>query len=139
MLALAIPLQGFAAATMLSCGPEHHRMMAAKMAGDAAVHHHAAQGHAAAAASFADEAAAPAHLVTAVAAAADAPALEDLHQLANFKCSACAACGVTTALPSSSVAFEPLEQTAVFVLPPTAAGPPFLTGGLERPPRLLLA
>lgn len=124
LVALAIPLQGFAAATMLSCGPGHHRTMAAAMAGDVPAHDHAAQGH---------------DRVTVVAAAPDASALADLHQLASFKCSACAACGVTTALPSSSVGFEPLEQTAVFVLPPTAAGTPFLTGGLERPPRPLLA
>nr|WP_316639745.1 hypothetical protein [uncultured Roseateles sp.] len=39
LLALALPVQGYAAQTMLLCGPAHHQQSAA------AAHDHAAHGH----------------------------------------------------------------------------------------------
>ena len=139
LVALAIPLQGLAAATMLSCGPGHHGMMAAEAMQSAATHDHAAHGHAAFSGEHADDAAGPTDLGASAAAVEDKSAAKDLHQLAKFKCSACAACCITTALPSPTVSFDPPKQTAVFVLPPTVLVAAFLTGGQERPPRPHLA
>ena len=110
LLATALPLQGFAAATMLTCGPAHHRMAAS-----AAPHAHAHEGH-------------QHHH--------DAGTLQ---QLAKFKCSACAACCVAAALPSPTLTFDSPDLAEVHASVPPPAVAIFLTDGLERPPRPLLA
>lgn len=138
LVTLAIPLQGLAAATMLSCGPGHHRMMAAKAMQSAATHDHAAHGHAALSGVHAADAAESADLDKSTGVSEDSSAAKNLNQLAKFKCSACAACCVTTVLPSSALSFDPPKQTAHFVLSPIVSVAPFLTGGQERPPRLHL-
>jgi hypothetical protein len=66
----------------------------------------------------------------------------DSHEVASTatasdtKCSACAACCVTAALPVRLQAFEPSPPSHAFAPLHTAPSPVFLTGGLERPPRL---
>lgn len=123
LLAVALPLQGSVAATLRVCGPGHDRM--AMAAAVIAEHDHAAHHH--------DAAVPPVHDAGASAAA------QDLHKSAQYKCSACAACCVTAALPATAVSFEAAIE---------AAGPPalffssavaFLTDGPDRPPRSLLA
>ncbi|MDZ5455626.1 hypothetical protein [Azohydromonas lata] len=120
LLAVALPLQGSVAATLRVCGPGHDRMAVA--AAVIVEHDHAAHHH--------DAAAASAH---------DDTATQNLHQNAQHKCSACAACCVTAALPASVVRFEAVVDAAA--PPPVLADSPavFLTDGPERPPRLLLA
>lgn len=109
LIALALPVQGFAAATMLHCAPVHHG--AAMPAADAASPHH-------------DHAAHMKH------AAAEKPTQAS-------GCSACASCclGAGFAMPMAIVdlvllktaALPPPDETA-WVGPPRAAP--------ERPPRL---
>jgi hypothetical protein len=124
LMAVALPLQGVAVATMLSCGPGHHRMAAAQTAAPV-MHDHSAHDHG----TVANDA------KPSAAAADDGPAAEQLHSLAKFKCSACAACCSATALPSSAIGFDPPRLEAVFDALPLASSATFQTGGLERPPR----
>lgn len=123
LLAVALPLQGSVAAALRACGPGHDPLAMAAIA--IAEHDHAAHHH--------DDTAASAHDHD-----ADA-ATQDLHKSAPHKCSACAACCVTAALPASTLRFEAAIDAAApprtFV--PTAVA--FLTDGPERPPRSLLA
>ncbi|MEW6703647.1 MAG: hypothetical protein AB1430_02200 [Pseudomonadota bacterium] len=131
LLAAALPLQGWAAATMLACGPSHHRMAGAQV--QAQGHHHQQEA-------AVHERSAHQHEAAASAADRDATAGPgSLHALAKFKCSACAACCVTAALPASVPAFT-TEDVARFVahsVPDAQAV--FLTGGVEPPPRILIA
>jgi hypothetical protein len=128
LLAVALPLQGSVAATLRVCGPGHDRMAVAAAAiaeHDHAAHHHAAHHHGASAV--------PAHDANATA------TTQDLHKSAQHKCSACAACCVTAALPASVVRFEAVVDAAA--PPPVffSCSVVFLTDGPERPPRLPLA
>jgi hypothetical protein len=121
LLAVALPLQGSVAATLRVCGPGHDRMAVAAAA--VAQHDHAAHHH--------DGAQASAH-------DGDA-ATQDLHKSAQHKCSACAACCVTAALPAATLRFEAaVDATAP---PPLVflSSVAFLTDGPDRPPRRLLA
>lgn len=124
LLLLALPLQGFAAATMLNCGPNHHRMLAAATAGSTRVHAHAAVDH---------------HEMAKVGGGSDLSSVHHLDKVTKFKCSACAACCLGAALPTAAIAIvfiPPAATLAVFV---SASHVDFLSGGLDRPPRLLLA
>lgn len=117
LLLFALPLQGYAAATMLHCGAGHQRTVAAAASNPVATHHHeAGQAHA--------------HTAVSDATPAD---------LAKSKCSACAACCMGTALPAAALVFEPFEPAPAplsFVSTPAIG---FVTDGPDRPPRLLLA
>jgi len=84
----------------------------------------------------------------AVAGASDAdgdgsqPANTDHHslqKLGKFKCSACASCCVGAALPSPVLSFDPSVSADTIVPDISQAVTVFLTGGLERPPRTILA
>lgn len=135
LLLLALPLQGFAAATMLNCGPNHHRMLSATPVKapsvadvDAKVGHH---GHVMGMAG--DH-----HDMVADAGSNDMPSVHHLDKLTKFKCIACAACCLGAALPTAPLvftSFPPAMTTAAFVSNPHAD---FLSGGLDRPPRLPL-
>lgn len=109
LLALALPLQGWAAASMLGCGPGHEPPAVQVMEGHGQhadhAHHH-------------DD--------------SDAAA-------STTSCSACAACCVGFALRAQApqVAEPPAGQAAP-VLPATTAVS-FVTGGPERPPRAAFA
>lgn len=125
LMAVALPVQGFAAGGGVHCGAMHERMHAATVQehhhADAAMEHH---GHAA------------------------------LHQhghdgaddqetaqggLSAFKCSACAACCVAIGLPTAALRLPAVPAESA--QPSFAAGPTlsFLTSGPERPPRSVLA
>ena len=124
-LAVALPVQGVAAATMKFCAPaqqhqHQHRPAATSVQVDAGQHH----GHGAAAA------------------APDAASAE--HDLgtghpATGKCSACAACCMAAALPPAGMtlaAVEPVVEGSRFTLDAYIAPD---AAGLERPPKQALA
>jgi hypothetical protein len=131
LLLLALPLQGFAAATMLHCGPNHHRMSEASAptaSHDPAAHRHHTEGTAA-----------DPHAPASVAVADPGAWPHDLGTLAKFKCSACAACCMGAALPAAALVF-PASARAIapaFFVPASHVG--FFTDGPDRPPRLFLA
>ncbi len=125
LVALALPLQGYAATGALHCAALHGRMQAsaAPHHDDGNAHHH--DGHDAA---HADS-------VT-----GDAGPDGGASRLGgSFKCSACAACCVGLALPAGAIRLPqgPAQGLAPPVATPSVA--PFLTGGPERPPRIVLA
>jgi hypothetical protein len=127
ILMTALPLQGWAAAAMLHCGPSHQRMdVTAPESGD---HHDAAGSDHGHLADLGEVAASESH----------GKASHGSPSLAKFKCSACAACCLGLALPSMAPAFEPLERASTLVPPASSAPVVFLTGGQERPPRPFLA
>ena len=99
-------------------------MLAAATAGPTGVHAHAAVDH---------------HEMAKDGGANDRSSVHDLDKLTKFKCSACAACCLGAALPTAAIAIvfiPPAATLAVFV---SASHVDFLSGGLDRPPRLLLA
>lgn len=128
LLALALPLQGIAAAGMQACGPTHGHTGPV-----AASVHDAGHGHAGAHPVHGDvhgEAHAPA--VGHPSAGAELPA-------AGHQCGACAACCPAVALPSVLVlpAAPASESLVIASVPARLAS--FVPPGLERPPRALLA
>jgi hypothetical protein len=132
LLLLALPLQGFAAATMLNCGPNHHRMMAAASAEPDEAHeltaagqHHHEMGMAAGE-----------HEVASANPSGDAPSLAHLDKFMKFKCNACAVCCMGAAMPTAIFSFEPSPPAMMpefFVLTSHVG---FVTDGPDRPPRL---
>jgi len=136
LVALALPLQGVAAATMLHCHPAHHRD-AASTAHD---HHHGAadQRHDHALHGVSHTGDLTAH-ETQAADEDTSDGARGADSLNKVSCSACAACSSGVALPT----------TPVFLSPPALIHGPspalsfdaavFLTDGPERPPRTPLA
>ena len=133
LLALAVPAQGFAAASMLNCGPGHHGTVSDQARTN---HHHDAHGHDGAAATTAGEA--DEHVDVASSDAEAAPA-HGVHKSKTGSCSACASCCTVTAPPSAAPTFEAAPAPDVFqpLAPPGVAA--FLTDGPQRPPRSFLA
>lgn len=123
LMAVALPLQGFSAGGAQHCVPMHERMQVTEARdlghGD---HHHAA-------ASDAD----------AQAEALDHPVPKSPAKTGAFKCSACAACCVALGLPASAPAVPGQPAGGPQLRAPEAAMAAFLTDGLERPPRTVLA
>lgn len=128
LLALALPVQALAAAGMQHCGASHERMRAAAAApthahahdeavGDAHEHHHTAVPAVAAEEDQAGPGAGP----------------------AGFSCSACAACCIALALPAAGVRSAAPPPDGYASALPGVAVPPYVTGGLDRPPRSPLA
>lgn len=127
LLAVAIPMQGMAAAAMLHCGPSHHRSAVVQSsAHDDSAHEHS--GHQVEGASVE---AAGNH------GAGDAP--NGLGDASQAKCSACANCCSYAAMPNavSSLA-EPRLEAVGFIASPQSFVPVDLSG-LKRPPRSILA
>lgn len=124
LLLLALPLQGFAAATMLHCAPSHHPAPASLAAAvDIAAQGHHDGDHAAVAGNTPDDGASP----------------TDLTQPAKAKCSACAACSVGAALPAAAIEFASVAPSAASGLVGCDERVGFFTDGPDRPPRILLA
>jgi hypothetical protein len=141
LMAIALPVQGAAAATMLACGPGHHGAAAAHShAGGDTVHVHAdatephihPEGHAAP-----GKADSPHHELTSGSESASADG-NDVHKAAG-KCSACASCCTVAVLPTSvlPIGSAPAVDRVVAFFQAQAAV--FMTGGPERPPRTILA
>lgn len=131
LLAVALPLQGYAVHAMSACGPAHTSMIGARAA--APSHHHdgAAQGLEA---EEHDHAAMVHHGATA---APDAQT-EDPHGTAG-KCAACASCCHAVAITTSVLQTDVVRLVPVYVATVPTAHARVLTGGLERPPRAALA
>lgn len=141
VLALAIPLQGFAAASMLLCGPGHAQaaapMVASPHAAEADAHHHGtgvAHGHAAsdhhASASAAIAQDAPAHAVVVDGASKHAPA-----KLLTGKCSICASCCSGSAIVSAPYALPLVVTASELTVEPASILVGVTLSRLERPPR----
>lgn len=124
LVALAVPLQGVAAATMMACGPSHAPAAQgqAQADHDAALHAPVEHAHHHGAVAHHDMGANDGHAV----------------KTAPQKCSVCASCCTATMLPT---ALPSLPTAAVpdFVVPRAPSDVAlFLTDGPERPPRILL-
>lgn len=119
LLAVALPMQGAAAAAMLHCSQAQG---AGQVATQAHAHHHdhaALQGHADAGhARF---------------------ATPDDHAAGKTGCSACASCCHALALPAPAIVLPAQEPAFTPFALPAHAAVVFLTDGPERPPRALLA
>jgi hypothetical protein len=131
LLAIALPLQGVSAATMLACGAGQHThagsgvarhshagLIAARHADahdvDAISHEHAGIEH-------------------------TRPRKTDLADDVAHKCSACASCCLNAAVPTEAVLFDSLRLPDLFAPLVEVTLPAYLTEGLERPPRFFLA
>ena len=123
LVALALPAQGLANATMLHCGSSHERMHTAQTAPQAA-DHHAHHGDAA------DHAAHASH---------EPVSPDKLTDLGQYKCSSCASCCAGMALFSTmpQLVVPELGATVFAALTPGIAA--FATDGPDRPPRRFLA
>lgn len=137
MLALAIPVQGVAAAAMLYCGPDH---LAGDPAGHGAGHiaaHEAGHVHANdhdGHANAGHEHAQPDMLAADLASVPDAP-----DQPAPAKCSVCAACCSAAAIAASTLMFSQPGIDPLPVLMSSSLSYSFITDGPLRPPRSFLA
>jgi hypothetical protein len=122
LLLATLPLQGFAAAMQLSCGPVTHPVSApAAVAPMTHEHHHDAGAH-------------PTTKAEAE------PDQSDMSKHGGSSCSACLACCVAAvAIPSGGVIPPACSASA----PAAAASHPlcadFIPGGLERPPKPITA
>lgn len=143
VVAVALPVQGFAAAAMLSCGPGHGRTAGAVEVAPAHVSHgaHPTAGPEAMARATAHDATSS----EATSSEATAPDTSNpdvsahLAAAGAFKCSACAACCVTTALPASPVVVTALRQAAEAIPERLQPSGDFVVERLEHPPRGVFA
>jgi hypothetical protein len=128
LVALAVPIQGTAAATMLHCTHTDESAHVAHDHGASSAGHHHESG-VPAEATAAEHEALVAH---------EDPEVDGLSSQVH-KCSACAASNVGLALPST---MQTLPEPAAAASPrpfATVVHATFLTSGLERPPRALFA
>jgi Zn-dependent protease with chaperone function len=142
LLTVAVPVHGFAAASMLGCVGGQSGAVAAVAAHLHApgAHRDGTDVHADAHAHHAGEdamaqAATPHHPDG----ASDGPAGQAAAKVSAASCSACAACCASAALPATPLVFEPTPAPNAFVLPAPQRVATFVSGGLERPPRSVLA
>jgi hypothetical protein len=167
LLVLALPVQGVAAQAMLLCGPVHAVALAEPasawpVAHDA--HDHAAHGHGAAHAHVMATAPAgasgahPAHAASGPNLAGDtgshahaevqaegrdgsaeaSPESQTGHASPG-KCSACASCCSMAFIAHAPVAFETLPPSPVYALTALEPHAGRTAGGLDRPPKPILA
>lgn len=120
-----LPLQGYAAAAMISCGPVHARMSGHEHHSQAGEAHadelHAGHDHAKAEASPPGDERAPGDVT-------------------NFKCSACASCCTAPAGPTPALTLVGLIRAHTEAVPFSATSEDTIVpDGLERPPRPYLA
>jgi len=126
LVALAVPVQGYAAAAMFGCGPGHHSMTSTSQAAAAdearvevAANHHD------------DDSAEPNH-------AHKLEARGTPDKVGKGSCTPCASCCVVTALPATMLVFQPVPLVDFFVPLARRGLASFLTEGPERPPRFIL-
>ncbi|MBT9501674.1 MAG: hypothetical protein IV092_10550 [Burkholderiaceae bacterium] len=119
LLAVALPIQGYAATTMLLCGPAHHQSSATH---DHAMHEHgdAAMGH--------DGTGAHGE-------ATEASPTPGGDKAQTGKCSVCSSCCNAAAITASVVAPAVVSPDLPEVVPVLIAEERVIIGGLERPPR----
>lgn len=139
LLTLAVPVQGFAAASMLGCGTGHH--------GTAGSHSHAMGMHERSIAApqhphDGDEdelAQADDHYRVGAAGHGDAHKTHASGKFSKASCSVCASCCTSAAPPATPVIFEAADAPDAFVLVASQPVASFISGGPERPPRSILA
>lgn len=128
LLIVAIPVQGLAATAMTHCGARHSGAVAATLV-DHALHDHAAAWHDGASH----------HSAHQHASASDGPVdTSDLKHDGYVKCSACAACCLGLALPSSLSVLLPVLPSVAANCGVFSSALEVIVTGPERPPRLLL-
>ena len=128
LMALALPLQGIAAAGMQACGPTHGHTGPVVASAHESVHGHAAMR------SVHGDVHGEAH-----APALQHPSADTELPAAGHQCGACAACCPAVALPAALVLpAVPLSETVVIPAAPARLAS-FVPPGLERPPRAILA
>ncbi len=129
LLALALPVQGVMAATMVFCGPNHHdRASGIALAHGADAAHQLQDSHPAAADGHAEA------KVGGDTTAPDKFAQSDMH-----KCSVCASCCSAAAIYDTVPKLPVLEPVAATFAALASAVEPFAAGGPDRPPRPFLA
>ena len=138
LIALAVPVQGSAAVTMIGCGPGHHGGMGSSQTAMADEHAQGAGHHSHAA--VAEEVESHGH---------DGGVAHDhsdslkphgtAQKVAKANCTPCASCCVVAALPATVILFEPVPLVDSFVLSVQSGVSSFLADGLERPPRPFFA
>ena len=143
LLAVALPLQGVAAATMLSCAPvgHHGNAVPASSHGDDATAASVARAAPDAAADKHDHAshAAVGHATHAAVDHGDDSDARSGAGGAAAKCSACSFCCTGAAAPARLLVFGPLELPEFYAPFAARSVAAFVSEGLERPPRTVLA
>lgn len=140
LLLAALPMQSWAVATMLNCGPSHHRMTLHPADATAEAHHGRSshEEH-----DQAEHDHGPLHHDVATNDGNTHQPQPDNNadplSMGTFKCSACATCCLGMALPSPVLAFEAKASSDTVELGVPQGHVVFLTAGLERPPRTFLA
>lgn len=138
LLVLALPVQGFAASTMLLCGAGHH--VAAQ---GAERMHDRASGSVRKAGRVVEASEPHRHLHAAQAAPthdrAGNQSLSAKHAKVTGKCSACASCCSAVALPTTVIAFTAAAPSRALPVVELTTRVGFFTDGPDRPPRLPLA
>ena len=139
LLVFALPVQGFAASTMLLCGAGHHGASQATDGGhDHASHMHmGVQDAPVASAPHADHD--HATQVTPADKGLSFSPVAAKHAKVVGKCSACAACCTVAFLPTNVIAFTAPASSRVLPVVELTTHAGFIADGLERPPRLPLA
>ncbi|MEO7851375.1 MAG: hypothetical protein ABIR94_03840 [Rubrivivax sp.] len=130
LIALALPLQAYAAASMLWCGPVHPSRVVQSQG-----EHHARSAHEHGSGASSSEAHVPHHADGPV----DASGAQPQSDTGSSKCSLCAVCSVGVALLPTVQMLGVSATPASVVLQPARLPAAFLTGGIERPPRAVLA
>lgn len=128
LLALALPLQGAAAATRLHCEPA--QQTAGVSHGARSAHDHAAHVHH-------EDLAASHHADAASGASSSDHAAAAPHT--QLSCSACAACCPAAAIPAAPLVVAAAEKVETVLPVISDVAVMFLTGGPDRPPRHSLA
>jgi hypothetical protein len=141
LLVLAMPVQAIAAAGMQHCGPVHQLMQAGSTAAvwtdgqdmphDATVPHDATPHEHTGAATKADAEPSPSSSSDAT---LNAAGFAD-----DYTCSACANCCSAVALPSAVVQIPALPIGTHVSMLPVSEVISFVPGGIDRPPRTILA
>jgi uncharacterized protein involved in copper resistance len=130
IIALALPVQGFAAATMFHCASAMGHATAAAGGHDHSRHSHAGANDASHRHDAHADGASMHHAQGKAA---------DLNPGQSPGCSACASCCTAAALPAAPIPIASTDAPSSYARPMAPAIAAFLTGGPERPPRLLLA
>ena len=133
-IAIALPVQGMAGVTISHCGSSHERMGTAM---EATQHRHA--GHDASAAHRDDADPTDVSTLADQDTAAEAHAQSGkLSDLAQYKCSSCASCCASSALPSAIPRLPQAKAAPAVFEEELVTVDAFAPDGPDRPPRTLL-
>ena len=141
LLAVALPMRGWATMTMTQCGPNHQQMAIQTTA----LHHETGI----ASGSIHDDQETPSDpvldstsataSVMSHAANSSSDDAHSLHKVSQFECSVCASCCIGASLPSAIQTVQAADTPHSIWPAMTPDTGFFLTAGLDRPPRFSLA